>query len=462
MKQVARAFRDRGKTVLIGGPQATLRSALVRPHCDILVRGELEEIADRLFDDLRMGQWESEYVGTAADFARSPIPRLDLYPNDRTLVGAIQTTRGCPFQCEFCEVIPYHGRKQRFKSIKRVTAELDQLYALGYTRVFITDDNLTACKKRAKELLAAIADWNRGNEWSMEFATQLSIEAADDDELLELCADAGLTSVFIGIESPNLESLREAKKFHNTRKSINERIQRIVEHGIVVMGGMVVGFDSDGLDIFRRQYEFAMSTPVPLFTPVALFAHVSTPLYARLRKEGRLVPDSEEMPYFPWNINILPRGMNREQLRDGLHWLINKLYEPRAFTKRVQSLTAALSKHELTPDCAKTPRPGPVRPIERECATLLLKLPRLGLAEAWMTVRLAAMIIAHPRLARTVVEQVLVYMQFRYLIDRGGFWQPGLAKLDEPAQNPQADSREGPKRIVSRQLYPPYAPELGS
>jgi radical SAM superfamily enzyme YgiQ (UPF0313 family) len=444
MKQLARAFRDRGKTVVMGGPQATLRSELVRPHCDILVRGELEEIADRLFGDLRSGDWESEYVGPVADFGRSPVPRLDLYPNDRTLVGAVQTSRGCPFQCEFCEVAVYHGRKQRFKSIEGVIAELDQLHALAYSQVFITDDNLTACRKRAKGLLEAIAEWNRKNDRPTEFATQLSIEAADDDEMLELLADAGLTSVFIGIETPNMNSLREAKKFQNTRRSVNERIERFVEHGIVVMGGMVVGFDSDGPDIFRRQYEFAMSTPVPLFTAVALFAHSSTPLHARLEKEGRVVPGSEEMPYFPWNINIVPKGMTREELRDGLRWLINKLYDPRAFTKRVERLVRTLPRRGGSRGARAVSLGGTVRPVERECAALLLKLPRLGLAELRMALRLVALALRHPRLARVAMGQVLPYMQIRYLLDLGGFWEPELARLDDPPlTTSRAPRREG-------------------
>jgi len=173
---------------------------------------------------------------------------------------------------------------------------------------------------------------------------------------------------------------------------------------------------------------------------VALFAHLSTPLYARLREEDRLVPNSEEMPYFPWNINIVPRGMTRDQLRDGLQWLINKLYDPRAFMKRVQALTKTLSKRGSTAGCSRKPRPVPVRPIERECAALLRKLPRLGLAESWMAIRLAALMVAHPRLARTIVGQVLAYMQFRYLIDRGGLWQPDLAGLDEPRFQPSFSS----------------------
>jgi hypothetical protein len=238
--------------------------------------------------------------------------------------------------------------------------------------------------------------------------------------------------VFIGIETPNVDSLRQAKKLQNTKRSINERIERFVEHGIVVLGGMVVGFDSDELDIFRRQYDFAMSTPIPIFTAVALYAHLSTPLYARLKNENRLVPGSEEMPYFPWNINIIPQRMTREQLEQGLRWLVNKLYEPRSFTRRVQRLARTLPRRRSPGRVARRSGSGPARPIERECAALLLKLPRLGLAEAWMAARLIVLVFSRPQLTRTIVAQVLTYLQFRHLLDRGGFWQPDLAGFDSP------------------------------
>ena len=127
MREIAQEFRSRGKVVLIGGPHASLRPEVVRPHCDILVRGEIEDIAARLFQDLINGSWRSEYVGTSPDLANSPVPRLDLYPNERTLTGAIQTSRGCPFRCEFCDVIQYQGRKQRHKPIPQILVELDQL-----------------------------------------------------------------------------------------------------------------------------------------------------------------------------------------------------------------------------------------------------------------------------------------------------------------------------------------------
>jgi radical SAM superfamily enzyme YgiQ (UPF0313 family) len=161
MLEVAAEFRRRGKTVLIGGPYASLAPEVFRGRCDILVTGELETISARFFADLERDTWQPEYIGSKADLATSPMPRWDLYPTERALIGCVQTSRGCPFECEFCDVIQYLGRQQRVKPIPQVLAELDRLYAYGFRSVFLADDNFTVYRRRAKELLAALRDWNR-------------------------------------------------------------------------------------------------------------------------------------------------------------------------------------------------------------------------------------------------------------------------------------------------------------
>ena len=160
MMAIAQAFRQRGKIVLIGGPYASLSPETIRPHCDILVRGETENILERVFSDLRRGCWEAEYVGSRPDLADCPLPRWDLYPNDRAAMGTVQTSRGCPFECEFCDVIQYLGRKQRHKPVNQVLRELDEVYRYGYRDLFLADDNFTVHRAHAKELLAALRDWN--------------------------------------------------------------------------------------------------------------------------------------------------------------------------------------------------------------------------------------------------------------------------------------------------------------
>ncbi len=315
MKSIAGEFRRRGKTVMIGGPYASLSPEVVRPHCDILIRGEMEEIAPKIFSDLRSGDWDDEYVGTRPDLRTSPMPRWDLYPNDRAIMGSVQTSRGCPFECEFCDVIQYLGRKQRHKPVDQVIAELDQLYRLGYRSAFIADDNFTVYRAHAKKLLAAMRDWNAERAGGrFRFNTQVSIDAAGDEELLRMCADAGLTHVFIGIETPNEVSLREVKKRQNLKKNLVDEIQRFVDFGISVDCGMIVGFDGDDASIFERQYKFAMASPVPIFSLATLVAPDATPLHARLAAEGRLFDNSSVTTAAPWHSNIVPKQMTREEV----------------------------------------------------------------------------------------------------------------------------------------------------
>jgi radical SAM superfamily enzyme YgiQ (UPF0313 family) len=430
MKEIAAEFRTRGKIVLIGGPQATLRPDTVRSHCDILVRGEIEGIADELFADLLAGTWQAEYSGGRPDITDSPLPRLDLYPNDRTIGGAIQTCRGCPFNCEFCDVIQYQGRKQRHKAPARVVAELEQLHAVGYRHVFITDDNMTANRRKAKAILTAIRDWNRAQEEPLEFATQLSIDVARDDEMLQLLSDAGISEVFIGIETPNPGSLREAGKFHNNVAQMHQQIERFVRAGISVMGGMIVGFDADGPDIFQRQYDFAMSLPIPIFTAVTLMALETTPLYARLQKEGRVICTSAELPCTPWDTNIVPKQMSREDLVAGLQWLCNRLYAPEAFAERVRNFAAkaARARRMRNPKNFKS-----TRPVEKDMLMLLKRLPRMGWPEAKMALTLAGLMLRYRSVASTVSTFLLMYMQIRHMFDRGNFWNRDLGRCPEPA-----------------------------
>src|SRR5579859_1369062 len=184
MASIADEFRRRGKVVLIGGPFASLSPEMVRPHCDVLVTGEIEAIAGSLFDDLRAKTFKSHYIGGQPGLDTSPVPRWDLYRNDRAVLGTLQTARGCPFECEFCDVIQYAGRRQRHKSPAHVVRELDVLYDCGYRDIFLADDNLTVYRARARELLTAIADWNARRGHSVRFHSQVSIDTARDASLL--------------------------------------------------------------------------------------------------------------------------------------------------------------------------------------------------------------------------------------------------------------------------------------
>ncbi|MDX1502741.1 MAG: radical SAM protein [Thermoanaerobaculia bacterium] len=438
MLQVADEFRRRGKRVVIGGPYASLSPEVFVGRCDVLVVGEMEEMAPRLFADLASGDFRDRYeAGEKPDLTLSPRPRWDLYPNDRALFGCVQTSRGCPFECEFCDVIEYLGRKQRHKSLEQITAELDALYDLGYRQIFLADDNFTAYRKRAKAILARIAEWNRERaEDPVAFGTQVSIDAARDAEIMSLSAEAGMTWVFIGIETPNEESLRETKKRQNLGVDLRSQVEVFLEHGIAVTGGMIVGFDHDGLDIFERQHDFAMSLPVPMFSLGALVAPAATPLFDRLRGSGRLVEGGTEVAATPWDTNILPTRMTRDQLLQGLRWLCNRLYRPQAFAERVLRMIDALGPY-------RGPSPEPGRPVRRtrrtveaEMLVMLKKLIRRGPEERRMWAEVSHAMAAKPEAEPLVLNQLVQYAQVRCLYETGSFWEPRVAErmpdLGEP------------------------------
>ncbi len=428
MIEAAAEFRRRGKTVLIGGPYASLCPELMRPHCDILVKGEMENIADTLFADLRAGSWKDFYEGDQPDLSRPVVPRWDLYPNDRALIGCVQTSRGCPFECEFCDVIQYLGRKQRHKSVDHILAELDQLHTLGYRNVFLADDNFTVYRHRAKEVLEALRSWNDAKDEPIVFYTQVSIDAARDPEMLDMMALAGLRWVFIGIESPDEESLKEIKKRQNTGIDILEHVNRFLEHGIAVSGGMIVGFDADDLDVFRRQYEFAMASPIPTFSLTSLVAPAATPLYDRMKEAGRLSEDGTEAAGTLWDTNIVPTKMTREELFAGLRWLCNSLYRPEAFAERTVRMIETLG----SPSGGR-PRPEQGtgqwkgREVSAEGITLLRKLIRMGSGERKMWSRIYEAMEKKPESHPFVMTELIRYAQVRTLYERGRVWEPEIA-----------------------------------
>jgi radical SAM superfamily enzyme YgiQ (UPF0313 family) len=427
MVEVADEFRRRGKTVIIGGPFASLSPEVVRDHCDVLVIGELEGLSEELFGDLAGGSWKAEYRGPERpDLAASPLPRWDLYPNDRAVTGCVQTSRGCPFECEFCDVIQYLGRQQRHKPIPNILAELDQLYELGYRWVFLADDNLTVYRKKAKAILAAIRDWNAQRlDDPMAFTTQVSIDAARDPEIMQLMAEAGMSWVFIGIETPNEESLREAKKRQNVGIDLVDEIQVFLDYGIQVTGGMIVGFDHDGPDIFERQFEFAMSTAIPMFSLGALVAPAATPLYDRMRDGGRLLEGGSEIAGAPWDTNIRPTQMSREQLIAGLKWLCNELYSPANFGRRVLQMVERIGPQRgpfSADNRALASRPR--RPVERKGLTMLKRLIRRGPEEREMWQELWRVMQEKPESEKLVMEALMRYAQVRCVYESGGFWEP--------------------------------------
>jgi radical SAM superfamily enzyme YgiQ (UPF0313 family) len=245
----------------------------------------------------------------------------------------IQFARGCPFNCEFCDIIVMYGRRPRTKAVAQVMAEVREIHRLGVRNVFVVDDNFIGNKKEAKDLLRALAQWQRDNGYPLEMMTEVTLNVAQDDELLDLMRLANFSTIFIGIESPRPASLQETHKTQNLRENILDAVHRIQRAGMEVMAGMIVGFDHDDPSIFDEQFHFIQDARIPVSMTGMLNAIPKTPLYDRLKKAGRLIAESVGDQFV--FTNIVPQSMSRLQLYQGYKRLLQRLYSYRNYRRRV-------------------------------------------------------------------------------------------------------------------------------
>jgi len=332
--EIARRFRAMGKRIVVGGPSVTVVPDWYRPMADVLIRGEAEHLWPRFLRDLAAGVPQAEYHETGqVNLADSPMPRYEfIKPRDYLYVG-VQTTRGCPFTCEFCDIITLFGRNVRTKPVGRVLEELERVLALGWRHIFFVDDNFIGNRRYAAELLEAIAALVRGLRHPPVFSCQASVNVAKDLRLLRLMREAGMRTVSMGVETPREASLLETRKYQNTRTDLLQDIERVQSHGLLVTAGSVVGFDHDDLEIFNEHVEFFTRANVAFVFPSQLVALPSTPLYARLHEEGRLLRDVWWLGFA--TANFVPRQMTNEQLTAGYTSLLTRLYAPDAYAARV-------------------------------------------------------------------------------------------------------------------------------
>lgn len=316
--------------VAVGGPYVSVKEDIFEGFCDAMFIGESEYTWPKFLDDFAAGRpTESRYEQSErTDMTLVPAPRYDLLKVNRYASGSLQFSRGCPFQCEFCDIIVIFGRKPRNKEPEQVVAELEAMRQAGFFSAMVVDDNFIGNKKKAKAVLRAIRDWQIEHDYPLRLNTEASINLADDPVLMDLLYEANFRSIFIGIETPRAESLKETKKFQNTHgDSLEDKLGRIQKAGLDISAGFIVGFDNDDLGIFEDQYNFIQGAGVLLAMVGMLGAIPKTPLYKRLEKEGRLI---EEDP----NCNFIPKQMTREQLITNYWDLVRRLYTPEAFLDR--------------------------------------------------------------------------------------------------------------------------------
>ena len=327
--------RARGLRTVVGGPIASSVPA-AKLMADHVVIGEAEGLIAGLARDLEEGTGKPVYQATERpEMGTSPLPDLSLIKMHRYSTMAVQYSRGCPFNCEFCDIIEIYGRRPRTKAVAQVLAELDQLYAAGWREaVFLVDDNFIGNKARAKELCAELAAWRRQHKTSFDFITEASLNLADDAELMELMKEAGFISVFLGIETPDEPGLIASNKLQNTRRSLLDSVATIQSYGMQVMGGFILGFDTDGEDIFDRMVEFIQSSGIPIAMVGLLQAMPGTQLFRRLWREGRIV-DAGHGDNTDDKLNFLPH-MDAARLVEGYRSVLKRIYSCEAYYERVR------------------------------------------------------------------------------------------------------------------------------
>jgi radical SAM superfamily enzyme YgiQ (UPF0313 family) len=332
--------RALGRRTMIGGPYASSEPDALLSLADHVVVGEPDEIFHEIAADLERGAAKRLYVvKDKPDISKTPLPRFDLLQIGKYASMAVQFSRGCPFQCEFCDIITIYGRKPRTKSASQLLAELDALYELGWReQVFIVDDNFIGNHKLALELARKLEEWQKERGYPMLFYTEASIDLAQRPELIEAMVKANFFYVFVGIESPSKESLAEAKKFQNLRRDPLDSILFIQSQGLWVTAGFIIGFDSDPADIFEQQATFIERAAIPWAMAGFLQAPPTTPLFERMLKQGRLIMETTATSNFdpPNFTTVLPLRF----LLEGFRKTLSALYDPSAFYNRgYRSLT---------------------------------------------------------------------------------------------------------------------------
>jgi len=342
--ELLRYYRERGHYVVAGGSFASLCPERYATIADTVVAGEAEYIWPRFCADYAAGHQAALYRETGVvALADSPAPRFDLLQLDRYSTATLQFSRGCPYLCEFCDIIVMFGRKPRQKTLPQVERELDLLRGAGARNVFFVDDNLIGNRKVAKALLQCLIDYQARHGYRFRFGTEASINLAQDAELLALMRAANFGWVFVGIESSDPDTLKAANKAQNTHVDTLTSIRAIYASGIDVLGGFIVGFDNDTLDTFDQQHDFIMRSGIQAAMVGLLTALPRTPLYARLERDGRIVSGANQSDNTKLATNIVPLRIGYDEMIAAYKRLYQRLFTDRAIAERIRNKLAWLA-----------------------------------------------------------------------------------------------------------------------
>jgi len=332
LREVVGRCKALGKRVVLGGPYVTTTVEDL-PDADHIFLGEAETTLPQFVEDLARGEAKRTYqAAERPPLSATPLAHFQLANMKHYSAMSVQYSRGCPFSCEFCDIIEIYGRVPRTKSNQQMLAEFDALLNLGWRgTVFIVDDNFIGNKKNVRQLLPELAAWQKAHGYPFSLLTESSVNLADDEPLLHSMRDAGFRRVFLGIETPVEESLKEAQKSQN-RGNLLESVAKIQSYGMEVMAGFIVGFDNDPEDIFERQIDFIRQSAIPLAMVGLLNALPDTQLWRRLEREGRLLGEASGNNT-ECTFNFRTR-MDPAILIQGYETIMQTIYSPREYYQR--------------------------------------------------------------------------------------------------------------------------------
>jgi len=333
LHEVVKRSKERGKLIVLGGPYVTSTIEEL-PYADHIFQGEAETTLPQFFKDLALGQAKRTYKAPERPpLSLTPIADFGLVKLNKYSCMSVQYSRGCPFSCEFCDIIEIYGRVPRTKSNQQMLAEFDALKQLGWRgQLFIVDDNFIGNKKNVRLFMPELIEWQKKNGFPFSLLTEASVNLADDDELLNSMKEAGFRRVFLGIETPVEESLIEAQKSQN-RGNLLDSVRKIQSHGMEVMAGFIVGFDNDPEDIFERQIEFIRESAIPMAMVGMLNALPDTQLWRRLEREGRLLGADATGNNTIATVNFIPK-MDVDKLVSGYQRIMRTIYKPSEYYRR--------------------------------------------------------------------------------------------------------------------------------
>jgi radical SAM superfamily enzyme YgiQ (UPF0313 family) len=342
IREISSRFRSMGIPVALGGPFATLFPEMAREMADYLFLGEAEYTWPRFLREWTGGEANDLYEQKEfVDMKDSPVPDWSLVREKDYLYYCVQTSRGCPHNCDFCDIHRLLGRRYRTKTIEQVVAELKNAHRAGAETVFFSEDNFFVNRNYTIELLNAIIEWNTSLERPLSFSTQATIAVGKDEEILKLLADARFSVVFLGVETVRKKCLDEINKGHLFKYNPYESVSAISRYGILPFIGLIVGFDNDDLNTFDELHDFLRVTASPIASISILNAPENTALHERIKKQGRLIEEYKGIWHF--STNIEPVAMTMEELLTNHQKLFRELYDPENFEERTMQWITNIS-----------------------------------------------------------------------------------------------------------------------